>query len=399
MDSGLRIRSCRVFFGAPIESLCEISVTDIYFTHERGTYIALYGLLLAGSNFLAPVFAGFINDGQGWQWVLYWCAIFCGIGFVFLFFFMEETNYFRNTVGTPSSTPGTSTPTPTSPQDARKATSESNIALESGISPGLPPKPRKTYLNKLKLFQSADLHKPNELKGMALRPLIFLSFPVIFYAGFSYGSNLVWFNVLNATSSLILSGTYNFSASMVGLSYISPLVGVAIGCFYTGVLGDKFVVRKARRNGGILEPEHRLWLFAPSLLLIPGGLILWGVGAAHHVHWFGCVFAMGVVSLTNIIGLQLSVSYCIDSYRALSGEAMVTVILVRNTMSFAVGYGITPWVDGMGLQNAFILAAFVGLAQCATVWLMVKWGKEFRRRSVGRYAKYVEEMAKSGMIH
>ena len=74
------------FFGAPIESLCEISVTDIvylarlmpitrltssqYFTHERGTYIALYGLLLAGSSFLAPVFAGFINDGQGWQWVL-----------------------------------------------------------------------------------------------------------------------------------------------------------------------------------------------------------------------------------------------------------------------------------------------------------------------------------------
>jgi MFS family permease len=38
------------FVGAPIESLCEISVTDIYFTHERGRYIGLYALLLAGSN-------------------------------------------------------------------------------------------------------------------------------------------------------------------------------------------------------------------------------------------------------------------------------------------------------------------------------------------------------------
>ena len=27
------------FFGAPIESLCEISMTDVYFTHERGYYI------------------------------------------------------------------------------------------------------------------------------------------------------------------------------------------------------------------------------------------------------------------------------------------------------------------------------------------------------------------------
>lgn len=58
------------FVGAPIESLCEISVADVYFQHERGTYIAVYALLLAGSNFLAPVFAGFIADGMGWQWVL-----------------------------------------------------------------------------------------------------------------------------------------------------------------------------------------------------------------------------------------------------------------------------------------------------------------------------------------
>lgn len=53
------------FVGAPIESLCEISITDIYFTHERGTYMGLYAFMLAGSNFLAPLFAGFINDGQG----------------------------------------------------------------------------------------------------------------------------------------------------------------------------------------------------------------------------------------------------------------------------------------------------------------------------------------------
>jgi hypothetical protein len=69
------------FVGAPIESLVEISITDIYFTHERGTYMGLYAFMLAGSNYLAPVFvsprealsmttadlskAGFINDGQG----------------------------------------------------------------------------------------------------------------------------------------------------------------------------------------------------------------------------------------------------------------------------------------------------------------------------------------------
>lgn len=33
--------------------------------------------MLAGSSFLAPVFAGFINDGQGWQWVLVGLAVGC----------------------------------------------------------------------------------------------------------------------------------------------------------------------------------------------------------------------------------------------------------------------------------------------------------------------------------
>lgn len=231
------------------------------------------------------------------------------------------------------------------------------------------------------------------------RPLIFLTFPVIFYAGFSYGSNLVWFNVLNATSSLILGGTYGFSASMVGVSYVSPLIGVALAAAYTGWVGDWFVVKRARKNEGIMESEHRLWLFTPSLLLIPFGLILWGVGAAHHVHWFGPILAMGVIAMTNTFGIQLSVAYCIDSYRALSGEAIITVIIVRNTMSFAIGYGITPWVTDMGLQNCFITAAFVGLAQVCTVYVMIKYGKRLREMSVPRYSKYVEQMARSGMVH
>ena len=333
------------FFGAPIESLCEISVTDIYFTHERGTYMALYALFLAGSNFFAPIIAGFINDGQGWKWVLYWCSIFCAIGFVFLFFFMEETNYHRR-AGPIDTTKRSSDvkPSPESSVGGVNRTAEKqavmNLAvdsLEHGCAKVYQP---KNYWAKVKLYDSTSWQRQNRLGRMMLRPLVFLTFPVIFYAGFSYGSNLVWFNVLNATASLILSGPpYGFSSSMVGLAYLSPLIGVVVGFIYTGRFGDWLVIMMARRNGGIMESEHRLWLFSVSLLCIPGALILWGVGAAHGVQWFGLIFAMGVIAFTNTLGVQISVSYCIDSYRELSGEAMVTVIIIRNTMSFAIGYG------------------------------------------------------------
>lgn len=166
------------FFGAPIESLCEISVTDVWFQHERGKYLGLYALLLAGSNFLAPVLAGFIADGQGWQWVLYWCAIFCGVGFVFLFFFMEETNYSRHSVigVAPIRVRPEQAPV-AAKMNEKSARPDTDVASEDDLSTPIGSSESKTYLDKLKLWQKADLQKDNHIAGMTARPLIFLTFP------------------------------------------------------------------------------------------------------------------------------------------------------------------------------------------------------------------------------
>jgi hypothetical protein len=109
--------------------------------------------------------------------------------------------------------------------------------------------------------------------------------------------------------------------------------------YFSGPIGDKFILWKARKNHGVMEPEHRLWLYCALLILIPGGLLIWGLGAAHQVHWFGLIVAMAMLAASITIGCQLPVSYCIDSYKDISGDAMVTVICIRNTMSFAVSYG------------------------------------------------------------
>ena len=113
----------------------------------------------------------------------------------------------------------------------------------------------------------------------------------------------------------------------------------ACSSLYTGRAGDWLVLKTTRARGGAFEPEYRLWLFSLSGVLIPFGLVLWGVGAAHDVQWFGVIFAMGVLGFTNSLGIQVSISYCIESYRELSSEAIVTVTLIRNVMSFAIGYG------------------------------------------------------------
>ncbi|KAJ9634711.1 hypothetical protein H2204_006160 [Knufia peltigerae] len=392
------------FFAAPIEALPEISVTDVYFTHERGTYMGIYALFLAGSNYFAPVICGFIADGMDWKWVFYFPAIFLACALVFCFFFMEETNYRRSTVGIVEElgSSGTQTPVLTDPKDEKTVVDGKNDATSTGdadvasVEKGTfrHGRSHKTFMQKLSLWQTSP---GQDMLGRAIQSLKYLSWPVIFYAGFSYGSYLIWFNVLNATASLILSAPpYNFRASMVGLSYVSTCIGVLFGSYVTGRLSDWLTLKLARRNKGIMEPEQRLWPFALCIVLVPATLILWGVGAAHHVHWSGLVIAMGGLAACNVFGITLSVNYLIDTYHDISGDAMTTVIIVRNTMSFAIGYGITPWVEHLGLQNCFISAAFVGMAASSVFLVMIVWGKRFREKSRVEYWTLVEELMNKG---
>ncbi|PYH94799.1 putative MFS transporter [Aspergillus ellipticus CBS 707.79] len=384
------------FFTAPIEALPEVTVTDVYFTHERGTYMALYAFFLAGSNYFAPVICGFIAQYQSWQWVFYWPSIFCAVAIVFLFFFMEETNYVRERPGAVPATP-TEASSRKSEQGEKEKIPPAEVTPHSDTECGVIYK-KKTYVQKLSLI-GPKLPRNNMFRRL-YQMLYFLSWPVVFYAGFSYGSYLIWFNVLNGTASIILGGApYNFSSAMVGLSYVSCVVGTVIASLLTGRFSDWLTLRLARRNNGVMEAEHRLWPFLICLITVPGSLLLWGVGAAHEVHWFGLIVAMCILAMANTCGITLSVNYLIDSYRELSGDAMATVILVRNTMSFAMGYGITPWVDDLGYQNCFISAAFVGMTCAAVFLVMIKYGKSFRIHSREKYWKIVEENWERGMGH
>ena len=386
------------FMNAPIEALPELSVTDVYFAHERGFYMALYALVIVASNFFAQVICGWINVGQNFQWVFYWPGIFLACTFVFLFFFMEETNYDRKTINILEST---ASPAPSLDPNNHPSLEKSSPPPTSS-TPAAPPPTPKSYLRKLALCSPTTLRAtPNLFLHRILLQLRYLSWPIVLYSGFAYGSTLIWFNVLNATASLVLSAPpYSFSSGLVGTSYISCLIGVGLAFLFLGRTSDALVLRLSRRDAahGVMQPEFRLWLFLVPTLVVPLGLILWGVGAAHHVHWFGLIVAMAVLAFVNTCGCMLGVTYLVDSYREIAGDAMASLIFVRNTMSFAIGYGVTPWVENMGLQNAFITAAVIGLVCCASFLVMIRWGKWFRERSRRAYWEIVRENIRKGAL-
>jgi len=62
---------------------------------------------------------------------------------------------------------------------------------------------------------------------------------------------------------------------------LAPFIGHLPGIIIGGYLNDKSIVWLAKRNGGIYEPEMRLWLALPSAILTPGSVLMLGVGLAY----------------------------------------------------------------------------------------------------------------------
>lgn len=398
----------RVLIGivvSPIESLCEVTCFDLFFAHERGTYMAVYVFVLFGSNFLAPLVAGWFNDAYGWRWTMNLGTIVCGVCFVVMFFFMEETIYFRTVeavevasqhlgeddrgvVGKDNTcsekgmgirSAATTTTTTTTKDVVSETSSSTPVAAESKWS-------------KYKLFRSLPGRPSNaDMFRMAYRPLIMIfRLPNVAWAGFLYGINLAWYNVLNGTASPVLTGRpYEWSAAQVGSVYAGPIIGAALASLWSGKVADGVALALARRNNGIREPEQRLWVLAVSGIISAAGLLVWGVGAYHEVHWIGLVFGLGMLTFGCVTGGSIAVSYSVDCFKEIAGETMVSIMIIRNTIGFGFSYAITPWWTTQGLQNCFITAAAISIVCTFSFLVLIVYGKQLRRWSASAYRRYM----------
>jgi MFS family permease len=385
----------RVLLGivvSPIESLCEVTVLDLYFAHNRGTYMGLYVFILFGSNFLAPLVAGWFNDAYGWRWTMHFGALVCAVAFVVIFFFMEETIYFRD-----NADEGHCVEQPKSDISAKEEDNEKGT--RSSAAPSPPASVHATHKpnmnagwSKYTLFKSLPGRPSNvDMLCMAYRPVVMIfRFPTVAWSGFLYGINLAWYNVLNGTASPVLSGApYGWSSALIGCVYTGPIIGAAVASLWSGNAADWIALRLARRNNGIREPEHRLWVLLVSGIMSAAGLITWGVGAYHDAHWVGLVFGLGMLTFGCVTGGSIAVSYNADCFKELAGETTVSVMLIRNTIGFGFSYAITPWWTTQGLQNCFITAGMVSLGCTFTFLFMIVFGKRLRRWSIPAYKEYM----------
>lgn len=110
---------------------------------------------------------------------------------------------------------------------------------------------------------------------------------------------------------------YNFSTTATGLMFLSALVGSIFG-YFTGVFADTIVIFFARRNGGIKEPEMRLWTLCISFTYAGVGYLLYGWAADAGLPWIAIAIGLGAMIAHQVSACSIATAYAMDCFPGVS---------------------------------------------------------------------------------
>lgn len=263
--------------GAISEIIVQITVADMFFVHQHATMNGWFVIFETTGAFLGPVASGYIAITEGWRWMWWYCVIFLGVTLVCVIFFFEESKYVP--VASRRDEAAAAPLQPTETNETENKASVEHASIHDGNATAARVLQPKSYRQLMALVTSTR----ESILPHLWQPVITLfSFPAVAYTAITYGFTLSWFAILTSIqATYLIQPPYNFNASGVGLMNLAPFIGAIPGFVVGGYLSDKSIVWLSKRNGGIYEPEMRLWLTLPLIIVAPGGILMFGLGLAY----------------------------------------------------------------------------------------------------------------------
>ena len=284
---------------------------------ERGIRMAASNMALFGGAFFTPILVGKITHTLGWWWTFYFIAIFAGALFPVIFFFVPETAYRRaeylntDVFGDPSARGST----PLSSAENGNGATRSHAATSATASP-TPPRASESFARSLRPFNGRKTD--DNIFKLLLRPFPLFLHPAILWACLIQGTLIGWTVLVGVVLAAIFLGPpLWFDEVQTGYFYAGPFIGAFVGFLFAGLFTDLVTKAMIRRNHGVYEPEFRIVLVIPQLVVGCLGLYLFG-WASSNVKPGGWVlpdvfFAFEVAGM--VIGAVASALYIVDAHR------------------------------------------------------------------------------------
>ncbi|KAF1989851.1 MFS general substrate transporter [Aulographum hederae CBS 113979] len=386
------------FATATSETIMVQVIADVFFLHERGTWMGIYFISMFGGVLIGPVIAGNICEKYGWR-SYFWLSFGLGAAsFLLILFGYPETKYRRSAqdfagaaqrlsnATTLQETEKTSGTPPT-----KEISSESFSQQLPSPSPKSSPNPcsnpdnghghpsRQNYL----LYPPPDPRWKSLLLRDVLTPLRLSIYPIVLFAALNVAGAANTLIFWNLTESAVLSaGPYFFSPSAVGYSNFAVLVGCFIGAATAGPFSDWVAARATRRNGGVREAEMRLPALIPFALVTAAAIVCGGVGYQDRWSWpLVLVFGYGLTGICVASVPGICIAYAVDCYKPVSGEIMVVATVFKNSIGFGMSWWIFPMAAKVGWVNTAMVDFGLTMGPLLLAIPVYIWGKKLRRRT------------------
>jgi MFS family permease len=194
----------------------------------------------------------------------------------------------------------------------------------------------------------------------------------------------------NTISEILTEPPYNWSTSSTGLVFLAALVGNFVG-WLTGVLSDRIVIHLSRKNGGVKEPEMRLWTLCFSFVYAAVGYFLYGFGAQSGAHWMTIAFGVGSMIAHQVSACSIATTYAMECFPGIGGELVVVLAICSSCINFAISYSVQPFIEAAGYGYAFLFFGLCVLCSMLAAIPMSIYGKTWRRRCAPKWREWLSQ--------
>ncbi|KAK8212282.1 major facilitator superfamily domain-containing protein [Phyllosticta capitalensis] len=370
--------TARIFTGigaGAAECLAPLTISDMFFLHERGAIMAIYTCFLSAGVSGGIIISGLITINLDWRYI-YWVSVaLIGSATVLVILTFPETEFDRHGLIPSPSSADTIKATDLDPIDEElgkvlspdlKETESRTWHVEDTASNTTAPVPKPatttrrrrqqvagkmTWRDTLRLFSGVHTREP--LFKLFLRPVMLLLLPPVLWATLVMSVTIGFVVAISSNFANAYAQAYGFEAWKAGLCFISGLIGSGLGIFFGGHVGDWVADFFTRRNGGVREPEMRLPAIAISLVTAPLSLVLYGEGIGLRLHWMCATVGLGLLNFSIVQATNISLVYTIDAYRPVAGEITVSQLGFKSAFGFLLSFYTNPWINKDGYERAF----------------------------------------------
>ncbi|KAG9570652.1 MFS transporter, partial [Aureobasidium melanogenum] len=386
--SELAARIVMGFFAGSGECIAPLTISDLFFLHERGFYMSMYTAALSSGVSGGVIISGLITIKLDWRYIYHISAAIVGALIILVFLTFPETAYNRSPVNISGANQAPSElytmPAEHGPgHDMEKGGKCEHVEQTEPHQVGpvtnhqasaIPPK--QSFIQDLALVHGRFVNET--FWKMFYRPVVLLCLPIVLWAVLVMSVTIGFLVAISSNFASAFATTYGFSSWQSGLCFISGLLFTLAGIFFGGNVSDFVADFFTKRNGGVREPEMRLPAMTIGLICSPLGLVLYGVGIEQKLHWIVPTLGLGFLSLAIAQATNVSLVYVIDSYRPIAGETVVSQLAFKSCFGFLLSFYTNPWINGSGYARSF--GAMAGISAAVLLgWVpFYIWGSRIR---------------------